>query len=65
MTKRELKITKALIEAHDFISAIADATEGGGRIDQNSIIRCGERLKTTAKRLDKKCGDALLGKGTT
>lgn len=43
---------EALKDAHDFINAIHEATTNGGRIDENSIMRLGERLKTTAAKLD-------------
>lgn len=51
---RYAALVEAADDAQDFLSAIADATKGAGRIDENSILRFGERLKTTARKLDKK-----------
>lgn len=50
--------------ALDFISAIRSATSGSGRIDENSIMLPGQRLKTTAKQLEARLTKAL-SKATT
>lgn len=48
------KLIETLRDCQDFLQAIVDGTEGTGRIDENSIMRFGERLKTTARKLNKK-----------
>ena len=53
------KIIDTLKDCADFIGAIVVATESTGRIDENSILRYGERLKTTARKLDAKCKKVL------
>lgn len=54
ITAEYAALVEAADDAQDFLSAIVDATRGAGRIDENSILRFGERLKTTARKLDKK-----------
>lgn len=48
------EVLEALCDCQDFLQAIVDGTEGHGRIDENSIMRYGERLKTTARKLNAK-----------
>lgn len=48
-----------LVDCQDFLWAIEDATSGDGRIDENSIMRYGERLKTTARKLNKRAKSTL------
>lgn len=48
-----------LVDCQDFISAIDEATREGGRIDEGSIMRYGECLKTTARKLNKKAKSTL------
>lgn len=52
-------LREALRDCQCFLQAIADATEGSGEIHKDSILRYGERMKTTAKKLAAAASKAL------
>lgn len=56
---QDTQLRDTLADCQDFLSAISEATQGAGQIDGNSILRPGERMRTTAKKLAAKARKAL------
>ena len=63
LLRQNRELREALKDAQDFLQAIVEATDGAGRIDENSIMRPGQRLKRTAVILNARARKALQSEG--